>query len=99
MALLLHTSTSLQLEVRCDYEKKLHAGATLFSTIETTGYVSQLSLCGRGVAQYYSFVNLNADNDITAVPDGTIDIIFQCSGNHPRAQVCGLRQKGATGQI
>ena len=65
-----------------------------FFQLSTADYISQLSLCDRGVAQYYSFVNLNADNDITAVPDGTIDIIIQCSGNHPRAQVCGSVKKG-----
>ncbi|MEZ7196079.1 helix-turn-helix domain-containing protein [Pseudodesulfovibrio karagichevae] len=66
-----------------------------FFELSTKAYVSRLALCDRGLAQYYSFVvALDTGKSIVAVPDGTVDIVIQCSGSRPAAQVCGSVKKG-----
>ena len=66
-----------------------------FFELSTESYFSQLAMSDGGLAQYYSFiVALDVDKHIVAVPDGTVDIVIQCSGNKPGAQVCGSVKKG-----
>lgn len=43
-----------------------------------------------GISHFYCFEKLaSQSNDIIAVPDGCIDIVFNCSDRHPSAEVCG----------
>jgi AraC-like DNA-binding protein len=45
--------------------------------------------------QFYSFlVSGDPLKDWVAVPDGTIDLVFHCSGHHAEAFVCGSVKKG-----
>ena len=61
----------------------------------TDGFVSCYSShksCGAG---YYGFhVPTDAARRVVAVPDGTVDILFQCSPDVPDARVCGSVKRG-----
>lgn len=47
------------------------------------------------VAQYYSFEKSNHfDRRTVVVPDGTVDILFNCSPERPKAVVCGSVKRG-----
>lgn len=48
------------------------------------------------MAQYYSFEASSSKGfEVIAVPDGTVDIIFNCSSSKIEAQVCGSVKKGS----
>ncbi|EFL52568.1 transcriptional regulator, AraC family [Solidesulfovibrio fructosivorans JJ]] len=66
-----------------------------FFELSTENYNSRFGAYAVGLAQYYSFVVSRGDERaIVAVPDGTVDILFQCSGGKPEAQICGSVKKG-----
>ncbi len=66
-----------------------------FFELSTENYVSRFGTYSGGMAQYYSFVVApGTERAIVAVPDGTIDLLFHCSGNQPDAQICGSVKKG-----
>lgn len=41
------------------------------------------------ISSYYSFEADRSNGQIIAVPDGCIDILFDCDSSRPRAEVCG----------
>ncbi len=66
-----------------------------FFELSTENYVSRFGAYSGGMAQYYSFIVApGADRTIVAVPDGTIDILFHCSGDQSEARICGSVKKG-----
>lgn len=45
------------------------------------------------ISHFYSFVVDRSDSRALAIPDGCVDIIFDCDGNNPSARVCGSPAK------
>lgn len=66
-----------------------------FFELSSQHFVSHFTSSSEVLAQYYSFiVHEDAVQDLVAVPDGTIDILFRCSSFDPLAVVCGSVKKG-----
>lgn len=47
------------------------------------------SLTGSPIAHFYSFQVSDAPGMALAVPDGSVDILFNCDSDNPTARVCG----------
>jgi len=66
-----------------------------FFEMDTKDYQCALGSTTGIMAQYYSFtVASNKKETTVAVPDGTIDILFQCNESKPVASICGTVKKG-----
>ena len=64
-----------------------------FFAIQSSRYLKKLS-DHPAIAHFYKFKGNYDGHAGRVVPDGTVDIIFQCSREHPRAWVCGTVEKG-----
>ena len=47
-----------------------------------------------GIGHFYKFRGNPNANHLQAVPDGAVDIIFQCDPDHPSSRICGTVNQG-----
>ncbi|WKY48331.1 helix-turn-helix domain-containing protein [Eubacteriaceae bacterium ES3] len=67
----------------------MHSMLQPYFVLSTEKYLKAI-INNYGISHFYSFTkNAATEQEIIAVPDGCIDILFTCDEHHPIAEICG----------